>query len=315
MLKNKLKSNQKGFTFAEVVISTGIITVILLTFGIMLITSANLQKSLFATQNVDRILSYEAEQINSMRWDNIMLRPEVFSICNLDGVRFSTQSVDPGPSLVSQDGLTVSITRNVVWQTSESQVACTELNKNKVEPKIIEITATWEESGEEKSKTLTLLRSKWAEAPLESLTVPSGDNLSVFYQDPLNAPSSWCGSYNKDGSSVSGGSANSITSNTLNLSFTSNDAICGIVLQGLTVGEIYTVVAEVVVSQDSSSVTLTSSNSANGTGLAISGQGAYRLTHSFVAGGSSEVVGIIIPAHIDYLSNTSVILTEFTIYN
>lgn len=315
MLNTKLKNNQKGFTFAEVVISTGIISVILLVFGLMLITSANLQKSLFATQNADRMLSYEVEQINSMRWDNIMLKPEVFSICDLDGVRFSTQSVDPGPSIVSQDGLTVSITRDVVWQTSESQVLCTETDKNRVEPKIIRITATWEESGEEKSKTLTLLRSKWAEAPLESLTVPSGDNLEIFYQDPLNSASSWCGSYTKGGVTIPGGTATSITSNTLNLSFNSNDSICGVVLQGLTVGEIYTIVSEVIVSQDSSAVTLTSSNSANGTGLAISGQGVYRLTHSFVAGSSSEVVGVMIPAHIDYLSNTSVTLTEFIVYN
>jgi hypothetical protein len=314
MLK-KLKNDQKGFTFAEVVISTGIISVILLIFGLMLITSANLQKSLFITQNVDRILSYEAEQVNSTKWDNIMLKPEVFSICNLDGVRFSTQSIDPGPSLVEQDGLTVSITRNVVWQTSESQVLCNDTDKNKVEPKRIEITATWEDLGEEKSKTLILLRSKWAEAPLESLTVPSGDNLSIFYQDPLSSPANWCNSYDKDGTAISGGNASSITSNTLNLSFDSNDAICGVVLQGLTVGEIYTVVSEIVVSQDSSSVTLTSNNSTNGTGLAISGKGAYRLTHSFVASSSSEVVGVMIPSHIDYLSNTSVTLTEFIVYN
>ena len=312
---NKFKNNQKGFTFAEVVISTGIISVILLIFGLMLITSANLQKSLFATQNVDRILAYEAEQINSMRWDNIMLKPEVFSICNIDGVRFSTQSVDPGPSLVEQDGTAVTITRDVVWQTSGSQVACTSTDKNKVEPKVIEITATWEELGEEKSKTLTLLRSKWAEAPLESLTIPSGNNLDIFYQDPLTSPSNWCGSYTKDGSTISGGNASSITSNTLNLSFSSNNAICGVVLQGLTVGEIYTVVSEVAVAQDSSSITLTTSNSANGTGLAISGKGAYRLTHSFVASSSSEVVGVMIPAHIDYLANTSVTLTEFIVYN
>jgi prepilin-type N-terminal cleavage/methylation domain-containing protein len=314
MLKQKFKE-QKGFTFAEVIIATGIIGVVLLMFGLMLISSANLQKSIFATQNVDRVLAQESEQTNSMRWDNIMMTPEIYSVCDIDGVRFSNQSINPGPTLFVRDGTEISITRNVIWKNSGTPVECTLTNKNKIEPKIITITAKWLENGEEKTKTLEIVRSKWAEAPSETISIPTDNNLALFYQDPLNNPSVWCTSYNGPSGTISGGTATSNTSSALNLSFSSNNAICGIELQGLSVGEIYTVVAEVSVPENSSAVTLTTNNSSSSTGLALPNRGITRLSHSFVATSSSEIVGIKIPTHIDYLAGSLIVLTEFKILN
>jgi prepilin-type N-terminal cleavage/methylation domain-containing protein len=314
MLKEKFRE-QKGFTFAEVIVATGIIGVVLLMFGLMLISSANLQKSIFSTQNVDRVLAQESEQINSMRWDNIMLTPATYAVCDIDGERFSNQSVNPGPTIFVRDGTEVSITRNVTWKNSETPVECTLTNKNKIEPKIITIVATWLENGEEKTKTLEIVRSKWAEAPSETISIPSGNNLALFYQDPLNNPSIWCQSYNGPNGLISGGTATPNTSSALNLIFSSNDAICGIELQGLSIGEIYTVVAEFSVPENSSAVTLTTNNSLQGTGLALANRGVTRLSHSFVATNSSEIVGLKIPGHIDYLAGSTVILTEFKILN
>lgn len=314
MLNKKFKE-QKGFTFAEVIVATGIIGVVLLMFGLMLISSANLQKSIFATQNVDRLLAQESEQINSMRWDNIMLTPATYSICDIDGKRFSNQSVSAGPTIFNRDGTEVSITRNVIWKNSETPVECTLTNKNKIEPKIITIVATWLENGEEKTKTLEIIRSKWAEAPSETISIPGGNSLELFYQDPLNNPSLWCTSYNGPNGAISGGTATSNTASALNIIFSSNDAICGIELQGLTVGEIYTVVAEFSVPENSSAVTLTTNNSSEATGLVLPNRGVNRLSHSFVATNSSEIVGLEIPSHIDYLAGSTAVLTEFKILN
>lgn len=314
MLK-KFQRNQQGFTFAEVVIATGIISVVLLMFGLMLISSANLQKSIFATQNADRVLSQETEQINSMRWDNLMVTPNPYDICDLDGQRFSNQSVAPGPTLFNRDGIDISIVRDVTWKDSGTKVECTLESKNKIEPKIITLTASWLERGETKSKTLQIVRSKWAEAPLETISIPAAGDVTLLYQDPLNNPGNWCVSYNSAGALVSGGTATSNSSSTLNLNFTTNNAICGIELQGLNVGEIYTVVAEVSVAENSSAITLSSNTSLLGTGIARPGGGVTRLTHSFVATGSSEIVGLIIPSHIDYLAETRAIITEFKVLN
>lgn len=313
-IKDKRK-NEQGFTFAEVVIATGIISVVLLMFGLMLISSANLQKSIFATQNVDRILAQESEQLNAMRWDNIMLTPIPYAICNIDGTRFSNQSVNPGPTLVTRDGTSVSLTRNVVWKDSQIPVECSETSKNKIEPKVITITATWNDNGEEKTKTLEMVRSKWAEAPLETISIPSANNLSLFYQDSLSSPGTWCIPYAQDGNTVSAGAATSNTTSALNIGFSVNDVICGIELQGLTVGEVYTIVAEVNVAENSSGVTLTTNNSTSGTGIALAGKGTTRLSHSFVATSSSEIAGLMIPEHIDYLAGTTLILTEFKVIN
>jgi prepilin-type N-terminal cleavage/methylation domain-containing protein len=93
MLKNKFKINpteERGFTFIEVIVATGIMAIVILMFGTMLISSADLQKRIFVTQSIDRALAYESEQVNSIRWDNLMLKPEPFTICDIDGKRIST---------------------------------------------------------------------------------------------------------------------------------------------------------------------------------------------------------------------------------
>lgn len=312
---NKIKKDQSGFTFAEVVVSVGIISVVMLMFGLMLLSSANLQKQIITTQNVDRILAFETEQINSIRWDNLMNKPDPYEICDLDGVRFSTQSVVPGPNLVSLDGTEVSITREATWYSSGLPVECTSTNKNLFDAKVISITAQWIEEGETKTKVVEVVRSRWAEKPLDSLSSPNASNqISLVYSDPLNAPSVWGTAYNYNGTQTDPCSASANTAASVALAFSDTNAICGIEIQGLEVGKLYTVTAEITVASNSSALTLTAGDATDTTGIATSTSGTTMLSHTFYADSSATLVGFKIPESQNYVAGTLAIVSDFKVY-
>lgn len=316
MLNNKKISRlrrDEGFTFVEVVVATGIMTLVILMFSTVLITSANLQKQIFITQSVDRALAYESEQINSIRWDNLMLKPEFFAICNIDGKRISTQSIEPGPTLVSYDNIELSITREIVWANSNATVDCTPLNKNRVEPKKISITASWLDDGETKTKTLDIVRSKWAEAPIENFGAPD-NGVALFYEDTLAQTSLWCQEYSYNGLPTDPGNASLFLSDALEISIANTNAICGVNLQGLTAGTIYTVVAEITLAADSTPLTLTSEGDALGSGIASKANQVVRLSYNFIADGGSKLVGLKKPNNAIWMTGSKAIVTEFKVY-
>lgn len=306
---------QEGFTFAEVVVSVGIIAVVMLMFGLMLLSSANLQKEIVTTQNIDRLLAFETEQINSIRWDNLMDKPNPYSICDLDGTRFSTQSVDPGPTLVELDGTEASITRETTWYSSGVPVECQSATKNLFDAKIVTITATWFLDGEAKTKSVEVVRSRWAETPADREIQDSNVSpISLIYSDPLSNPASWGNTYVYEGASVTPCSAASHTGSSLALAFGDTNAICGVEVQGLEVGYLYTVVAEITVSVDSSPITMSAGDATEVTGLATAGGGTSVLTHTFYADGSAELVGFKIPDSASYFASTLAILSDFKVY-
>jgi hypothetical protein len=311
--KNKFQK-EEGFTFVEVVVATGIMTIVILMFGTMLITSANLQKQVFITQSVDRALAYESEQINSIRWDNLMTKPEVFSICDIDGKRISTQSIDSGPTLITYDNTEISITREVVWAESNTIVDCTPANKNRIEPKKISITASWLDGESTKTKSLDIIRSKWAEAPIENLNAP-GSGLVLFYEDTLSSPALWCNEYSYEGVPTNPGNVSSFLSDALEISINDTNSICGIEVEGLAPGRIYTVVAELALAADSTPLTLTAEGDALGAGIVSEANEVSRLSYNFVASGENKLIGFKKPSSAPWLVGSKAILTEFKIYS
>ena len=312
---NRIKKNESGFTFAEVVVSIGIISVIMLMFGLMLLSSANLQKQIITTQNIDSLLAFETEQVNSIRWDNIMNKPTPYAVCDIDGVRFSTQSIDQGPNIVSLDGTKASITRTATWYSSGLPVECTATNKNLFDAKLVTITASWLEDGETKTKTVTVLRSRWAEAPLDAVAAPEqGSGISLTYADSLGNPSLWGAAYNYLGTEVDPCQATTNNATSLNLTFTNSNAICGIEVQGLEIGKLYTIAAEITVAANSSALTLSNGDGANFTGIATPTSGTTILTHTFYADSTATRVGFKIPESQDYVTGTSALVSNFKVY-
>lgn len=315
MLDRAKRRREEGFTFAEVVVSVGVISLIMLMFGLMLLSSANLQKQIITTQNIDRLLAFETEQINYTKWDNLMNKPDPYAVCDLDGVRFSTQSVDMGPNLVVLDGTEASVTRDVSWYSSGLPVECTTANKNLFDAKLITLTAQWLEDGEEKEKTVEVLRSRWAESPVDSLQSPQiADNIQLSYLDQLDTPTAWGNSYEYGGEINSPCLASANTSNSLMLTINDSIGICGVNAINLEVGALYTVAAELTVLADSSSVTLSHGEGNHSTGLATAGIGTVMLTHTFYASQEATLVGFKVPANETYLVGSQVIVSDFKIY-
>jgi competence protein ComGC len=314
MLK-RARKEESGFTFAEVVVSVGVISLIMLMFGLMLLSSANLQKQIITTQNIDRLLAFETEQINSIKWDNLMNKPEVYAICNLDGIRISTQSVEPGPNLVSLDGTEASITRNVSWYSSGLPVECTDTNKNLFDAKIVTLTAAWLEDGEEKTKTVDVVRSRWAESPVDTSRPPQlADAIQLAYIDQLNTPLSWGQPYVYSGENSSPCLASSNTANSITVSINDSLGLCGINAINLEVGALYTVAVEITVLPDSSSLTLSHGDGIETTGLATADSGTAILTHTFYASQEEILVGIKVPSAETYLEGSQAIISDFRIY-
>jgi prepilin-type N-terminal cleavage/methylation domain-containing protein len=316
MLKNKFKINpteERGFTFIEVIVATGIMAIVILMFGTMLISSADLQKRIFVTQSVDRALAYESEQVNSIRWDNLMLKPEPFAICDIDSKRISTQSIDPGPNLIVYDNLEISITREITWANSNAVVDCSPANKNRIEPKRISITASWLDGNEVNTKVLDIIRSKWAEAPIENINAPDS-GVALFYEDTLSQANTWCQSYIYEGVITNPGEASLLPSGNLDIAIVDTNAICGREIVGLEPGRIYTVVAEVTLMTDSTPLTLTSEGDLLGAGIVSESNQTARLSYNFISDSETRLVGLKKPTNAEFLPNSRAVLSEFKIY-
>lgn len=318
MPKLKHNTREQGFTLVEVVLSMGIIAVTLTLFALMLTNLANIQGDLDRQRIAERILYGEAEKISAMRWDNIMPNPSSgrFANCALNNVLTSTQAVNSGPETFTVDSVEVSITRNVQWHLSETAVECTDENKFRAEPKRITINATWNGKSETKTKSLVIIRSRWAEAPLESeLRGNTGRATSVVYEEGFTSAANWCGSYSDPDTNtlLTPGSA-SLLNNGLNLNFGANqEGVCGIVLTSLEVGKSYTLVATVTVPDNSTETTIAVQGNGEGA-LALPGVGATVLTHSWVETSTSRRVGFAIPAASENENGDTAFISSFVIY-
>lgn len=311
------QKREEGFTLVEVVLSMGIIAITLTLFALMLTNSANLQSDLNEQRIAERILYGESEEIASMRWDNIMPSPAAgsFATCQLDGDTYSTQAVNAGPETITVDNLEVSITRTIEWYISGASVECTAANKFRAEPKKITINATWDGRTGTKTKSLVIIRSRWAEAPLSSENRGRiGERTSIVYAEDFSSSASWCNPYLDDSGATINPGAAALANGGITLTFGSNsEGICGIEITGLTPGTLYTAVASVSVPSSDTEVTISSYGQLQG-GLALPGGGTTILTTSWVEYGTSRLVGISIPDASENSSGDIAVITQFRVF-
>lgn len=168
MLRNKFmnffKKQDKGFTLIEVIVATSIILTLVAAFTIFMTETAETQRTANFSKVADRFLAQEVERTYGITWDNLMMAPAgTYSNCILPNKRVSTQSVNYGPENYTVNGTTVSVTRQVYWLSTGSLVSCTVNSKDLPEIKEVVLTATWLDKGVQKSKSVTVLRSRWAE--------------------------------------------------------------------------------------------------------------------------------------------------------
>jgi prepilin-type N-terminal cleavage/methylation domain-containing protein len=311
------KSQQEGFTLVEVVLSMGIIAITLTLFALMLTSSANLQSDLDEQRTAERILYGEAEEIAAMRWDNIMRNPipAAYGTCQLDGDTYSTQAVNPGPETITIDNLEVSITRNITWYLSDTPVECTDANKFRAEPKQIVITASWNGRSGPQTKSLTIIRSRWAEAPLSGESRSrNGELATSIYTEDFSNSGIWCSSYtNSEGVLINPGTAD-LVGGGLRISLGADqEGVCGINLQGLEIGKIYTAVITVSVPADGTAVSIAVEGEGKGP-IANAGGGDVVLTTSWVEKSTSQRIGITVPDIYTSENGDTALITDFRVY-
>lgn len=310
--------NSDGFTLVEVVLSMGIIAITLTLFALMLTSSANLQSDLNEQRIAERILYGEAEEVAAMRWDNIMKNPvpQAYQTCQLDGDTVSAQSVNPGPETITIDNLEVSITRDITWYLSEADVECTDANKFRAEPKQIVINATWNGRSGAETKSLTIIRSRWAEAPLSGDKVgQNGELVSSVYLEDFTDSSLWCNSYTNDsGALVNPGNASLAGGGLLIELGAEQEGVCGINLQGLSVGKIYTAVITVSVPAEDTAVGLSVEGKSQGP-IATPGGGSTVLTTTWIESSTERRIGITVPDLYTSENGDTAVITSLQVYS
>lgn len=192
-LVNTLKERpSEGFTLTEVMVAASIILVTITSFGLFLSKWQNTQVSNRMDLLATRILQNEEEYLASIPWDDLMTANSLEGgTCDLGDGRVSGKLIKPGPERIVADrsiapagipsGMTVSVTREVTWNTILSSdpstgqiVDCQTNSKDRDDIKRVTITAEWvtpsnivDKSDSEKvnSKTIVVYRSRWSEVP------------------------------------------------------------------------------------------------------------------------------------------------------
>lgn len=180
---------EDGFTLPEMVVATAIIVSVVAGFAVFMTGVIGTQRSSLLEKNADRTLAQQIELVNGVTWDNLMRAPAgAYSDCLLDSSRVSTQAVRPGPEKYKTDEEDVSITRTVKWLITNVDVTCGGANADRAEPKIVTITATWNDGDTQRNKTASVTRSRWAEVT-PNLTQASASLSNSFMNLVTSDPS------------------------------------------------------------------------------------------------------------------------------
>lgn len=283
----KRKDTQKGFTLVEIVAAVGILAAVMLGFSTLLGSVGSAQQIIERERVATRALSNEVEKIQAIRWDDLMPRPVVYSSCEIDDLRTGYPAVVTEPEVLSVGRVNVTVTREIRWYLSDTPVSCSEADKNKAEPKVVLITATWDNGrGKTMSLETQVVRSRWSEGPTN---LDIGTKPSLEREISMASATNWCPIYNEGGASLSGGSATS-TGTTVQISFAKNNAVCGVNVTGLISGNTYTAVMEVFVPQGSQPVELGIQDGTRG-GVAPADGNWYTLTATWTQSGTSNIIG------------------------
>jgi len=280
-------TSDSGFTLVEVIAAVGILAAVMIGFSTLLGSVGAAQQIIERERVATRALSNEVEKIQSIRWDDLMPRPENFATCSLDELRTAYPAVVTSPEVLAVDRVNVTITRTVIWQLSDTPVTCEEGAKDRAEPKEISITATWDNG---RGKTMTIdtkvVRSRWSEGPTN---YEVGTRTTLAQEISLASASGWCPAYSDGASSVTGGGATS-TGTTIVTRFNTSSAICGFNVTGLAVGKVYTAVMETYVPVGSQPVEIAVQGGHRG-GVAPADGEWYTLAVTWTHTASSVMVG------------------------
>ena len=169
-LKTRFKALVKkegGFTLPEMIVATGIILTVVSGFAVFMTGAAQTQRAAVLSRVADRVLAQQIELTNGLAWDNLMMAQTtgIYQDCPLNGDRLSTQSVAAGPERVKSGDVEVAVERIVTWEINGATVRC-DANKDLEGLKVVKITVTWNNGTKQLTRSATILRSSYAEAPL-----------------------------------------------------------------------------------------------------------------------------------------------------
>lgn len=311
MLKTKKPSQQRGFTLVEVVAAIGILAAVMIGFSTLLGSVGASQQILERERVATRALTNEVEKIQATRWDDLMPRTTPYAPCEIEDLRTANPTIFTTPEVVSTGRVAVTITRTVKWHLSDSLVACDDESKNRAEPKVVEITATWDNG---KGKTMTastkVIRSRWTEGPTNTKI---GTRASLAKEVSMSSSAGWCPSYSENGSTATSAGSATSTGTTMGVRFNRNSGICGPNVTGLTPGSVYTAVLDVYVPVGSQPVELGVQGGIRGGVVPADGQW-YKVTATWTQSGTSVVVGPKIQTGVTNPGFSEAIVNSLKIY-
>lgn len=272
-------ADDRGFTITEMIIATGIIASVAAVFAAFAVSLAATQRSSNLDKIATRVLADQVELVNGMPWDDLMLTPtNGYTDCDLPENRVSKQTVRIGPETVTSDGVEVSITRDVRWYITGTQVKCAGADRDREELKVVSLTATWVDSGETQTSTVQILRSRAGEADPEDRTLPP--QRSLLLDVPTGSPSGWCNG------------ATTVDGNVEVVFAESGPSSCGYTVTGLKVGKHYTAVMEVYVPESGTVVSLEAKYMGTG-GQGLPNGTWQTLVYTWYETATSRIVGVV----------------------
>lgn len=301
-----LPRNQAGFSLPELIASVSVVLITLLGFTTLITAVTSTAATAEFQRELTRTVDREHKLLAAVSFNNLMLSPsDATNVCLLDDTgRLSTQSVKPGPDVRIVETTEVTITREVVWASSNTPVECTSGNKDRSDDKIVTITATWDTSNGTQTSTASIRYSPTtnpATTPRESQPAP-----------PLSAvastddAASWC----PGASTVEVDDTDAVL---LGLRFTdASELTCGYTFTGLTPGQTYTAVTQVFVPPG---VTATIANDEGFTGNIAVGQDTFHtISVTFTAFAPSTTIEVGVQADWDTSQAPSMQVANLLLY-
>jgi prepilin-type N-terminal cleavage/methylation domain-containing protein len=163
-----------GFTLIEAMVAIVIIGAVVAAQASLLVIGAKAQTRLSAQRLASSILQSEIESLQTTPWDDLMLTPVAtpgsppLQLCPLGGnsLRSSAQIVRP-QTIVREDDITFIVTRDIRWTNTNEPVTCDAIPNDRADTKTLVVTIAWTSEGLDKTRTGSLILSRYRTTPSE----------------------------------------------------------------------------------------------------------------------------------------------------